>query len=240
MNYLRSWESLRCALSFLVKTKGVFISCSNANKRQLPFSVLCTQEYLHCFLSIKLTTIPTCKLFLTLYNYHNCYALFSAFTSVSHFILFFNTSVKSTSRLISRNTKEEHKIVKQKRVTKATAKIIGLTFFFQRRLRARNCTTQRFRYLALDTDFIIPRPYKGFCCLKVQLSIALFPDCLMTFYGRNNSPLQISGLLFGRSLKSFPVFPQMGIPMAFLLEVVHIIHHIIMNLKVGVFFFCGI
>lgn len=175
MNYLRSWESLRCALSFLVKTKGVFISCSNANKRQPPFSVLCTQEYLHCFLSIKLTTIPTCKLFLTLYNYHNCYALFSAFNSVSHFILFFNTSVTSTSRLISRNTKEEHKIVKQKRVTKATAKIIGLTFLYQRRLRARNCTTQRFSYLALDTDFIISRPYKGFCCLKVQLSIALFP-----------------------------------------------------------------
>ena len=187
MNYLRSWESLRCALSFLVKTKGVFISCSNANKRQPPFSVLCTQEYLHCFLSIKLTTIPTCKLFLTLYNCHNCYALFSASTSVSHFILFFNTSVTSTSRLISRNAKEEHKIVKQKRVTKATAKIIGLTFLYQRRLRARNCTTQRFSYLALDTDFIISRPYKGFCCLKVQLSIALFPHCLMTFYGKKIS-----------------------------------------------------
>lgn len=236
MNYLRSWESLRCALSFWVKTKGVFISCSNANKRQPPFSVLCTQEYLHCFLSIKLTTIATCKLFLTLYNYHKCYALFSASTSVSHFILFFNTSVTSTSRLISRNAKEEHKIVKQKRVTKATAKIIGLTFLYQRRLRARNCTTQRFSYLALDTDFIISRPYKGFWCLKVQLSFALFPHCLMTFYGKK-SPLQISGLLLGRSLKSFPVFPQIGIPVAFLLEVVHIIHHIIMNLRVAVFFF---
>ena len=164
----------------------MFISCSNANKRQPPFSVLCTQEYLHCFLSIKLTTIPTCKLFLTLYNYHNCYALFSASTSVSHFILFFNTSVTSTSRLISRNTKEEHKIVKQKRVTKATAKIIGLTFLYQRRLRAQNRTTQRFSYLALDTDFIISRPYEGFCCLKVQLSIALFPHCLMTFYGKKD------------------------------------------------------
>ena len=239
MNYLRSWESLRCALSFLVKTKGVFISYSNANKRQPPFSVLCTQEYLHCFLSMKLTTIPTCKLFLTLYNYHKCYALFSASTSVSHFILFFNTSVTSTSRLISRNTKEEHKIVKQKRVTKATAKIIGLTFLYQRLLRARNCTTQRFSYLALDTDFIISRPYKGFWCLKVQLSFALYPHCLMTFYGKK-SRLQISGLLLGRSLKSFPVFPQIGIPVAFLLEVVHIIHHIIMNLRVAVFFFCRI
>ena len=51
------------------------------------------------------------------------------------------------------------------------------------------------------------------------------------------SPLKISGLLLGRSLKSFPVFPQIGIPVAFLLEVVHIIHHIIMNLSVAVFFF---
>ena len=217
----------------------MFISYSNANKRQPPFSVLCTQEYLHCFLSMKLTTIPTCKLFLTLYNYHKCYALFSASTSVSHFILFFNTSVTSTSRLISRNTKEEHKIVKQKRVTKATAKIIGLTFLYQRLLRARNCTTQRFSYLALDTDFIISRPYKGFWCLKVQLSFALYPHCLMTFYGKK-SRLQISGLLLGRSLKSFPVFPQIGIPVAFFLEVVHIIHHIIMNLRVAVFFFCRI
>lgn len=174
MNYLRSWESLRCALSFLEKTKGVFISCSNANKRQPPFSVLCTQEYLHCFLSIKLTTIPTCKLFLTLYNCHNCYALFSASTSVSHFILFFNTSVTSTSRLISRNAKEEHKIVKQKRVTKATAKIIGLTFLYQRRLRARNCTTQRFSYLALDTDFIISRP-PGFLLLEGSIVYRPFP-----------------------------------------------------------------
>ena len=239
MNYLRSWESLRCALSFLVKTKGVFISCSNANKRQPPFSVLCTQEYLHCFLSIKLTTIPTCKLFLTLYNYHNCYALFSAFTSVSHFILFLNTSVTSTSRLISRNTKEEHKIVKQKRVTKATAKIIGLTFLYQRRLRARNCTTQRFSYLALDTDFIISRP-PGFLLLEGSIVYRPFPTLFNDILWKKRSPLQISGLLFGRSLKSFPVFPQMGIPVAFLLEVVHIIHHIIMNLRVAVFFFCRI
>ena len=71
---------------------------------------------------MKLTTIPTCKLFLTLYNYHKCYALFSASTSVSHFILFFNTSVTSTSRLISRNAKEEHKIVKKKEGNKGHGK----------------------------------------------------------------------------------------------------------------------
>ena len=237
MNYLRSWESLRCALSSLVKTKGVFISCSNANKRQPPFSVLCTQEYLHCFLSIKLTTIPTCKLFLTLYNYHNCYALFSAFTSVSHFILFFNTSVKSTSRLISRNTKEEHKIVKQKRVTKATAKMIGLTFLYQRRLRARNCTTQRFSYLALDTGFISSRPYNGFAASIVYRP---FPTLFNDILWKKNLLYKFLGSFSERSLKSFPVFPHKGILMAFLLEVVHIIHHIIMNLKVAVFFFCRI
>lgn len=144
--------------------------------------------------------------------------------------------MKSTSRLICRNTKEEHKIVKQKRLTKATAKIIGLTFLYQRRLRARNCKTQRFSYLALDTGFISSRPYNGFCCLKVQLSIALFPPCLMTFYGKKSLLYKFLGSFSERSLKSFPVFPHMGIPMAFLLEVVHIIHHIIMNLKVAVFF----
>ena len=151
----------------------MFISYSNANKRQPPFSVLCTQEYLHCFLFMKLTTIPTCKLFLTLYNYHKCYALFSASTSVSHFILFFNTSVTSTSRLISRNTKEEHKIVKQKRVTKATAKIIGLTFLYQRLLRARNCTTQRL--FSVRHRFHHLAPVQGFLVLEGSIVFRPFP-----------------------------------------------------------------
>lgn len=131
--------------------------------------------------------------------------VFCSYLSIP-FHFFFYISVKSTSRLICRNTKEEHKIVKQKRVTKATAKIIGLTFLYQRRLRAQNCTKQRFSYLALDTDFIISRPYKGFCCLKVKLSSVLFPRCLMTFCGKKKSPLQISGLLFGKILEEFSGF----------------------------------